>query len=141
MVARASVGHLSLAIALALALAPCALAGNPCTCKTCLDSTGEAVCQGHGYSESECLALGNSCCAWNPTTNPADHGWPAAPGTSTGACWSDIGDWPCPLSSSSGVCVCVCVCVCMYIVLCVLCGHGQFSSECLHCGDTPRKYE
>jgi len=96
MVARASVGHLSLAIALALALAPCALAGNPCTCKTCLDSTGEAVCQGHGYSESECLALGDSCCQWDPDTNPADLGWPSAPGTSTGACWSAIGDSPCP---------------------------------------------
>ena len=88
---------------------------HTCVCVrvfVCVD-TGITVCEGHGYSESECLALGNSCCAWYPTTNPADHGWPAAPGTSTGACWSDIGDWPCPLSSSSGVCVCVCVYVCI----------------------------
>jgi len=55
--------------------------------------TGETVCEGHGYSESECWALG--CCQWDPTTNPADQGGPAAPGTSTGACWSSVGDSPC----------------------------------------------
>jgi len=58
-------------------------------------ASGETVCQGHGYSESECWALGNGCCQWDPTTNPADLGWPAAPGTSTGACWSNVGDSPC----------------------------------------------
>ena len=62
-------------------------------------NNGEAVCEGHGYSKSECLALGNSCCEWESSTNPADHDWPAAPGTSTGACWSQIGQQVCNLDA------------------------------------------
>ena len=75
---------------------------QPCSGTRSTCPNAEAVCEGHGYSESECLALGNSCCQWDPNTNPADLGWPAAPGTSTGACWSAIGDSPCPGGSSSG---------------------------------------
>ena len=51
--------------------------------------TGEDACQGWGYSESECLAVGISasegqggCCQWDPSTEPSSHGWPPAPNDS-----------------------------------------------------------
>lgn len=57
---------------------------------------GEAACEGHGYTEDQCLAVGDGCCHWSPDTIPSEHGMPAAPGSGgKGACWSDIGDAPC----------------------------------------------
>jgi hypothetical protein len=44
---------------------------------------GEEACEGHGFTEAECLAVGNKCCHWNPETGPG------------GQCWSDIGKSVC----------------------------------------------
>ena len=63
--------------------------GPACTNGTAHQGNGEEVCEMHGYSESECLAIG--CCQWDPTT---DNG--------AGACWSAVGRDPCTADSTTG---------------------------------------
>ena len=46
------------------------------------DLNGEEVCEGHGFSEEKCLAIG--CCHWNDKVSDTDI-----------SCWSSVGQEPC----------------------------------------------
>ena len=70
--------------------APSPLAPSPSS-PTDGELNGEEACEGYGYGQAECLAVGNgSCCEWDDRVNDVNE------------CWSDIGQNTCPGKSPYG---------------------------------------